>query len=52
LPAPAIERLEALEQLRALWHGYKISVAVTDLAPEAGVDTAADLEVVRRLFAS
>jgi 3-deoxy-manno-octulosonate cytidylyltransferase (CMP-KDO synthetase) len=52
LPAPAIERLEALEQLRALWHGYKISVAVTDLAPEAGVDTPADLEAVRRLFAA
>ncbi|PWT74456.1 MAG: 3-deoxy-manno-octulosonate cytidylyltransferase [Proteobacteria bacterium] len=52
LPAPAVERLEALEQLRALWHGYKISVVVTDLAPEAGVDTAADLEAVRRLFAS
>jgi len=50
LEAPAIERFEALEQLRALWHGYKISVAVTEHAPEAGVDTPADLDAVRRLF--
>ena len=48
----AIERFEALEQLRALWHGYRITVAVTDQAPEAGVDTPEDLETVRRLFAS
>ncbi|HTT39939.1 MAG TPA: 3-deoxy-manno-octulosonate cytidylyltransferase [Burkholderiales bacterium] len=50
LEQPAIERFEALEQLRALWHGYKISVAITDHAPEAGVDTPADLDAVRRLF--
>jgi len=52
LEQPVIERFEALEQLRALWHGYKISVAVTDRAPEAGVDTPADLEAVRGLFAA
>ena len=51
LPAPDIERFEALEQLRALWHGHRITVAVTDRAPEAGVDTPEDLETVRRLFA-
>ena len=51
LPAPDIERFEALEQLRALWHGYRITVAVTRNAPEAGVDTPEDLEAVRRLFA-
>ena len=50
LEIPAIERLEALEQLRALWHGARIAVAVTERAPEAGVDTPADLEAVRRLF--
>ncbi|MEW6314578.1 MAG: 3-deoxy-manno-octulosonate cytidylyltransferase [Pseudomonadota bacterium] len=51
--APAtIEPFEALEQLRALWHGYKISVAITDHAPAAGVDTAEDLEQVRKLFQS
>jgi 3-deoxy-manno-octulosonate cytidylyltransferase (CMP-KDO synthetase) len=48
-PSP-IEHFEALEQLRAMWHGYRIAVAVTDHAPEAGVDTAADLERVRALY--
>jgi len=48
-PAP-IERFEALEQLRAMWHGYRIAVAVTAHAPEAGVDTTADLERVRALY--
>jgi len=51
LEPPAIERYEALEQLRALWHGYRIVVTITDQAPEAGVDTVEDLEAVRRLFA-
>lgn len=50
LAAPAIERCEALEQLRALWHGYKIAVLVTDGAPAPGVDTAEDLARVRALF--
>ncbi len=45
-PAP-IERHEALEQLRALWHGYRIAVAVSTRSPVAGVDTAADLARVR-----
>ncbi len=48
----AIERFEALEQLRALWHGHRIAVAVTAHAPAAGVDTAEDLERVRRSFAA
>jgi 3-deoxy-manno-octulosonate cytidylyltransferase (CMP-KDO synthetase) len=52
MSAPAIERFEALEQLRALWHGHKIAVAVTQDAPEAGVDTPEDLERVRALFAA
>lgn len=51
--APAsIETFEALEQLRVLWHGYKISVATTEHAPAAGVDTPEDLERVRRIFAT
>ena len=50
-PAP-IERFEALEQLRALWHGHRIAVGVTPNAPEAGVDTPEDLERVRALFSS
>lgn len=46
-----IEVTEALEQLRAMWHGHRIAVHVTPQAPGAGVDTPADLERVRRLFA-
>jgi 3-deoxy-manno-octulosonate cytidylyltransferase (CMP-KDO synthetase) len=42
------ERFEALEQLRALGHGRRIAVALWDAPLEAGVDTAADLERVRR----
>jgi 3-deoxy-manno-octulosonate cytidylyltransferase (CMP-KDO synthetase) len=34
-----------------MWHGYRIAVAVTEHAPEAGVDTPDDLERVRALFA-
>jgi 3-deoxy-manno-octulosonate cytidylyltransferase (CMP-KDO synthetase) len=49
-PAP-IERFEALEQLRALWHGYRIVVMVTEGTPAPGVDTLADLERVRALYA-
>jgi 3-deoxy-manno-octulosonate cytidylyltransferase (CMP-KDO synthetase) len=49
-PAP-IERFEALEQLRALWYGYRIVVEVADGAPAPGVDTPADLERVRALYA-
>lgn len=45
-----MEVCEALEQLRALWHGHRIAVHVTDEAPGPGVDTPADLERVRLLF--
>jgi 3-deoxy-manno-octulosonate cytidylyltransferase (CMP-KDO synthetase) len=48
----AIEKFEALEQLRALAHGYRISLVVTRSAPHAGVDTPADLARVRRLLAA
>lgn len=47
-----MEVTESLEQLRALWHGYRIAVFVTDQAPGAGVDTPQDLARVRQLFAS
>jgi 3-deoxy-manno-octulosonate cytidylyltransferase (CMP-KDO synthetase) len=50
LPVAPIETTEALEQLRALWHGHRIAVHVTAQAPGAGVDTPEDLERVRRLF--
>ena len=45
-----LEGIEALEQLRVLWHGYPIAVHVTDAAPAPGVDTPEDLERVRRQF--
>lgn len=45
-----LEEFEALEQLRALWHGYVIAVAVRGDAPQPGVDTAEDLKRARALF--
>jgi len=50
LPQAPVERTEALEQLRVLWHGERIAVHVTDQAPGTGVDTPQDLERVRALF--
>jgi 3-deoxy-manno-octulosonate cytidylyltransferase (CMP-KDO synthetase) len=49
-PSP-LEGIEALEQLRVLWHGFVIRVAGFDHPPEPGVDCAEDLERVRRRFA-
>ena len=48
-PAPP-EQAEALEQLRALWNGYRIAVHIASEAPPAGVDTPEDLERVRKLL--
>lgn len=48
-PAP-FEHFEALEQLRVLWHGFRIRVATTTHIPEAGVDTPEDLERIRCKF--
>lgn len=50
LPSPALEQLEALEQLRALWHGFRITVHRMAEAGAPGVDTPEDLELVRALF--
>jgi len=50
LPPAPIETGEALEQLRALWHGLKIAVHITPEAPGPGVDTPEDLERVRALY--
>lgn len=50
LTAAPAEQFEALEQLRALWHGYRISVALVDAAPATGVDTPEDAEQMRKLF--
>lgn len=45
-----LEQIEALEQLRVLWHGYPIAVHVTASAPAPGVDTPEDLARVRQYF--
>jgi len=50
LQAAPIETGEALEQLRALWHGHKIAVHITPDVPGPGVDTPDDLERVRALY--
>jgi 3-deoxy-manno-octulosonate cytidylyltransferase (CMP-KDO synthetase) len=51
LSVSSIEQIENLEQLRVLHHGYKIAVTITDNAPAIGVDTQADLDYVRSIFA-
>ena len=48
-PSP-LETIEALEQLRVLWHGYAIAVGVIAAAPLAGVDPPEDLARVRAHF--
>ena len=45
-----LEKIESLEQLRVLHHGYKIGVTVTKHAPASGVDTQADLDYVRSVW--
>jgi 3-deoxy-manno-octulosonate cytidylyltransferase (CMP-KDO synthetase) len=49
-PSP-LEKTEALEQLRVLWHGHRIAVAVSELEIPPGVDTPEDLEAVLRMLA-
>jgi len=46
--ASELEAVESLEQLRILWYGQQILVKTVAKAPEAGVDTQADLERVER----
>ena len=45
-----LEQIESLEQLRVLWHGFRIAVEITAEAPAPGVDTQEDLERVRAIF--
>jgi 3-deoxy-manno-octulosonate cytidylyltransferase (CMP-KDO synthetase) len=51
LPACPLEKTEALEQLRVLWHGHRIAVAVSEAEIPPGVDTPRDLEAVRKMLA-
>ncbi len=46
-----LEQIEALEQLRVLWHGERIAVHVSEQRPGPGVDTPADLQNVRAIWA-
>ena len=50
LTVTELEKIESLEQLRVLHHGYKIGVVVTENAPDSGVDTQEDLDFVRSVF--
>jgi 3-deoxy-manno-octulosonate cytidylyltransferase (CMP-KDO synthetase) len=50
LSVAPIERLESLEQLRALWHGRRIAVHLARQAPGPGVDTQDDLDRVREIL--
>ena len=49
MPSP-LEAIEALEQLRVLWHGDGIAVHVSAEAPGIGIDTPEDLERARAWF--
>ena len=50
LAVTELEKIESLEQLRVLHHGYKIGVTITQNAPASGVDTQEDLDYVRSVF--
>ncbi len=50
-PSP-LENIESLEQLRVLWYGEKIHIALAKEVPAVGVDTPEDLEKVRQILAS
>ena len=50
LSVTELEKIESLEQLRVLHHGYKIGVTITQNAPASGVDTQVDLDYVRNVF--
>ncbi|HEY9238367.1 MAG TPA: 3-deoxy-manno-octulosonate cytidylyltransferase, partial [Burkholderiaceae bacterium] len=50
MPISPLEQIEALEQLRVLWHGERIVVHVSESRPGPGVDTPEDLARVRALF--
>lgn len=51
-PPSSLERLEQLEQLRALHHGHAIQVALARVPHPAGVDTEEDLARVRALMSA
>ncbi len=50
LKASPLEEFEALEQLRALWHGFRINVLITNHQPLPGVDTPEDAVRMQECF--
>jgi len=50
-PSP-LEGAEKLEQLRVLWHGLKIFVAIASEMPGHGVDTESDLQRIEKLLSA
>lgn len=50
LATTELEKIESLEQLRVLYHGYKIAMIKTEKAPATGVDTYEDLLQVRTIL--
>lgn len=48
-PSP-VERFEALEQLRALYHGFRISVVISEHLPMPGVDTPEEAARMQQWF--
>jgi 3-deoxy-manno-octulosonate cytidylyltransferase (CMP-KDO synthetase) len=52
LPQSDLEKIEKLEQLRVLSHGFKIKVEQAETIPQAGIDTEVDLARVRKILAS
>ncbi|MFT3849846.1 MAG: 3-deoxy-manno-octulosonate cytidylyltransferase [Propionivibrio sp.] len=51
LPPSPQESLEALEQLRAMWNGFRIGVVISDHLPVPGVDTPEDARKMQEVFA-
>lgn len=51
-PISPLETVEMLEQLRVLWYGEKIHVALAVKTPGPGVDNQQDLDAVRKAFFS
>ncbi|MBY0378908.1 MAG: 3-deoxy-manno-octulosonate cytidylyltransferase [Burkholderiales bacterium] len=52
MPSSLIENVEKLEQLRILYNGHKLSVLISNIIPEGGVDTLEDLQRVRQVIAN
>lgn len=52
LPQAPLEVVESLEQMRAVWHGHRIAVHLSEQAPGPGVDTPEDLARVRAHFST